>query len=38
MAEHRSVGLAEDVFADLDDEVRSNPDDIAVECSVMQLA
>ena len=34
----KAIGLAEDVFADLDDEVRSNPDDIAVECGVMQLA
>jgi hypothetical protein len=38
VTEHRSVGLLEDVLANLDDEIRTNPDDVAVEGSVMQLA
>lgn len=36
--QHRTVGLLEDVMADLDYEVRPDADDLAIEGCVVQLA
>lgn len=37
MLEHRPVFLAQDVFTNIDGELRSNSEDVAVEGRVMEL-
>ena len=38
VSEHGPVHLSQDVITHLQDKVRTNPDDVGVKCSVVQLA